>query len=76
MNMSYCRFENTLRDMQDCYWALNEFDDLSASEREARSRMLKLCQEMLNEAMDEPEEVDEQEEHDAKIASLQDLKLQ
>jgi hypothetical protein len=23
-NMSYCRFENTANDLQDCVWALND----------------------------------------------------
>jgi len=26
-NMSYCRFENTTRDLQDCIDALNNYDD-------------------------------------------------
>jgi hypothetical protein len=25
-NMSYCRFENTANDLQDCVWALNDED--------------------------------------------------
>ena len=41
-NMSYCRFENTLRDLQDCY-ANMDGDDLSKSEFYARKRMIELC---------------------------------
>ncbi len=44
-NMSYCRFENTLRDLQDCLHHMNDEDDedMSASEREARRELILLC---------------------------------
>ena len=42
MNMSYCRFENTLRDLKDCYHNMYS-DDLSQSEFYARKRMVELC---------------------------------
>jgi hypothetical protein len=42
MNMSYCRFENTLRDLRDCYHNLDS-DDLSQSEFYARKQMVELC---------------------------------
>lgn len=46
-NMSYCRFQNTLSDLQDCYDALAETADvqasLSADEYEAFLRLVKLC---------------------------------
>ena len=46
-NMSYCRFENTLSDLQDCYDALGEMGDyekeLSESEAEAATGMIRLC---------------------------------
>lgn len=43
-NMGYVRFENTLRDLQDCYEHMD--DDLmdSESEAEARREMIELCQ--------------------------------
>ena len=41
-NMSYCRFENTLRDLQDCYANMDN-DDLSKSEFYMRRRMVELC---------------------------------
>lgn len=34
-NMSYCRFENTASDLQDCY---DNMDSDEFSEREAKSR--------------------------------------
>ena len=41
-NMSYCRFENTLRDLRDCYSNMDS-DDLSQSEFYARKQMIELC---------------------------------
>lgn len=45
-NMSYCRFENTLRDLHDCYNHMDE--DTSESERKAKVRLIELCQEIAN----------------------------
>jgi len=51
-NMSYCRFENTSRDISDCIEALNKADwdikeiqENASSEQEARGmrRFVKLC---------------------------------
>jgi hypothetical protein len=42
MNMAYCRFENTLRDLQDCAEHIHD-KDLSPTEEEARRRLLKTC---------------------------------
>lgn len=48
-NMEYCRFQNTLIDLRDCYE--NFWDcDLSKEEHEARRRMLELCQRIVDEA--------------------------
>ena len=41
-NMSYCRFENTLSDLRDCYDNMDR-DDLSQSEFYARRHMIELC---------------------------------
>jgi hypothetical protein len=41
-NMSYCRFENTLDDLKDCYRHVWD-DDLSAREERARAELIKLC---------------------------------
>ena len=40
--MSYCRFENTLRDLRDCYDNIDGYD-LSESEFYARKQMIELC---------------------------------
>ncbi len=42
-NMSYCRFENTLRDLKDCEDAMQDDDDMSESEERARVQLINLC---------------------------------
>ena len=42
-NMSYCRFENTYEDLQDCFNALDDEEDLSEREQRYRDRLIKLC---------------------------------
>lgn len=47
-NMRYCRFEDTLHDLQDC----NEhmFDpDLSETEEKARTDLIELCKDITEE---------------------------
>ena len=40
-NMSYCRFENTVNDLLDCF---NHFDeDVTGPEESARRQMIRLC---------------------------------
>ena len=55
-NMSYCRFENTANDLQDCLDNLNSQDrdgePLSKSETEYRKRLIELCQEVVDSAED------------------------
>ena len=46
MNMSYCRFENTFRDLEDCVDALVDNDDLSEREANFAHRMRNLCQQV------------------------------
>jgi len=41
-NMGYCRFENTIEDLQDCYDNMEE-KDLSDTEIRARKRLIELC---------------------------------
>ena len=48
MNMSYCRFENTFRDLEDCVDALVDNDDLSDREANFAHRMRNLCEEYLD----------------------------
>ena len=49
-NMSYCRFENTTRDMEDCIHAIEyqETDELSSYEISALSSFLNLAKEIIN----------------------------
>lgn len=42
-NMSYCRFQNTVKDLQDCYDNLFEIDNLSKEEEKAREKLIALC---------------------------------
>ena len=44
-NPTYCRFENTLVDLKDCYNALCDLSggDLEPSEEDAKEQLLKLC---------------------------------
>lgn len=50
MNMSYCRFQNTVLDLADCMDALEEIDydltKLSADEEKATCRLIEICQEI------------------------------
>jgi hypothetical protein len=46
-NMTYCRFRNTVEDLEDCYEAMEE--DVSSEEERARKRLIKLaCEIALN----------------------------
>ena len=49
-NMSYCRFENTVNDMQDCIYAIEDGDtsELSSSEVRALEEFLDLAREITN----------------------------
>jgi hypothetical protein len=44
-NMSYCRFENTFHDLEDCLEHIND-DDLSESERGYRRKLIAACTEV------------------------------
>lgn len=41
-NMSYCRFENTLNDLEDCFSNMDD-SGLSSFEEKARNRLIKLA---------------------------------
>lgn len=47
-NMSYCRFQNTLRDLRECDEALDEIEgdlsQLSQDEQYAAKWLIELCQ--------------------------------
>ena len=47
MNMSYCRFQNTLLALRDCYNNLDN-TDLSKEEHEARKALAHLCQKIVD----------------------------
>ena len=53
-NMSYCRFENTTKDMQDCLYAIEEGDtkNLSRYEASALREFLDLAEEIKQYAPD------------------------
>ena len=48
-NMSYCRFENTARDLADCVSAVNrgEINELNEYEVQGLLDILSLCDDML-----------------------------
>ncbi len=58
-NMSYCRFENTYKDLEDCYEAMSD-NDLSESEKRYRQRMIKLAKDIVDDFGDETEEDDDE----------------
>jgi len=46
-NMSYCRFENTYSDLEDCYYNWSGAE--SESEIQYRKKMLELCMRIVDE---------------------------
>ena len=50
MNMSYCRFENTAKDLADCvdHWNDVPNKELSDSEVEGKARIVRLAIELLD----------------------------
>ena len=66
-NMSYCRFHNTLSDLNDCESALNAFinDDEntieSKEERHKAKKLIELCQYIAENYS--PEDIDEYGKH-------------
>ena len=66
-NMSYCRFRNTLQDLRDCYYNMD--DSLTGEEFHAREALVELCKSIGEEFGDldfKPEE-DEDEEFDEEV---------
>lgn len=61
MNMSYCRFRNTLGDLRDCVYALEEGAEMSYEERNAAQSMRDMCERYL-EAYDEYQEQNNEEQ--------------
>lgn len=56
--MSYCRFENTYQDLQDCYDALGEksLDELSDSEKKYAKKLIQMCKEIADDFLEEAED--------------------
>ena len=54
--MSYCRFQNTLRDLRDCAENINDFT-MSKDELYARNTLMQVCYRITQEA----EEISEEE---------------
>jgi hypothetical protein len=63
MNMSYCRFQNTLQDLKHCADYIEDLN-LGKEENEARIRLIELCQDITKqfEGEDVPERFAENEE--------------
>ncbi len=47
-NMGYCRFQNTVNDLEDCYQHFGD-EDISQEESIARDRMMEICKDIVNE---------------------------
>ena len=50
-NMSYCRFENTFKDLQDCFENLDD-QDLSYTEEMYKVKLVKLCKAITDQCGD------------------------
>jgi len=55
-NMSYCRFRNTLKDLNDCLEALRDGDPLDEPEGVAFNKMIKVCKQIIEFSPDDPVE--------------------
>lgn len=66
-NMSYCRFHNTLQDLNDCESALDAFINAdentitSSEERSKAKKLIELCKYIADSY--EPEDIDEYAKH-------------
>jgi len=56
--MSYCRFENTFIDLQDCYGSLSEtpLDELSKTEKKYAKRLIEMCKNIADDYLEESDE--------------------
>lgn len=57
-NMSYCRFKNTYKDLQDCYDALAEkdLDELYESEKKYAKKLIKMCRNIADDFLDDKDD--------------------
>ena len=58
MNMSYCRFENTVNDMMDCINNMELDEHASDYEKHARKRFVELCAQVVKDHGEELEDED------------------
>ena len=58
MNMSYCRFENTVNDMIDCINNMELDEHASDYEKRARKRFVELCAQVAEQYHEELEDED------------------
>ena len=58
MNMSYCRFENTVNDMMDCINNMELDEHASDYEKRARKRFVELCAQVVKDHREELEDED------------------
>lgn len=71
-NMSYCRFENTYGDLQDCYDALTEAGSVQEVEKDANKyekqyirKLVELCKDIVDEFGDyEDDDYDDDDDDD------------
>jgi len=47
-NMSYCRFENTYRDLQDCAYHITDDLEDKSDEKRYRNKLINLCKIILD----------------------------
>lgn len=57
MNMSYCRFHNTLIDLRDCIEHIED-TDLSEEEHKNRVKLIELCFQVWSNFIDNEDEPD------------------
>ena len=57
-NMSYCRFQNTVSDLRDCYEADGMYDPdvLSAEEKRAREELIQICRNIVSDLGNEDDD--------------------
>jgi len=46
-NMSYCRFQNTLHDLEDCYENMELHKQSNKEEKEAKEKLIELCKKIV-----------------------------
>jgi len=62
--MSYCRFENTSRDLMDCVEAINDgkTENLNSYETDGLETLLRLCKEIVDQEEHIEEVIEESRE--------------